>query len=273
MYRSGCILSFLVLTLAGLCGCSSKPSGAVSGKPTAAPDKIQGKAQVNLDETAATDTALNAGGPSVYLIDGLHHYRLFFKKPFEVEAGKEYVAEGVIAQKSIDEIGDPDQGKNGYPLQSSCERVVGMAWPTLAFDEKDLAVSSLRGRVKRYPARPVLLVTEIMPVATKENGADSTQSKKQTKEKELPEVSVPADKQRALLIDGPATLTAPLWEPTGGTARCRVFIVDGKVSELDTGAQLCETVPWGQFHYQPTVKGGHPVKVKTEVEVRFEARK
>lgn len=36
---------------------------------------------------------------------------------------------------------------------------------------------------------------------------------------------------------------------------------------------LCESVPWFQFRYKPTVKGGHPVKVETEVEVRFEARK
>ncbi len=89
----------------------------------------------------------------------------------------------------------------------------------------------------------------------------------------MPEVSVPADKQRALLIGGPPALTAPLFEPEGGTVRCKVSISEGKVSELDTGAQLCEAVPWSQFHYQPTLKGGKPVKVKTEVEVRFEPRK
>ena len=33
------------------------------------------------------------------------------------------IAEGVYAQKAIDEIGDPDQAKNGYPLQSNCERM------------------------------------------------------------------------------------------------------------------------------------------------------
>jgi hypothetical protein len=116
-------------------------------------------------------------------------------------------------------------------------------------------------------------VTQLSPVTPKDKSADSTASKKEDGEKDLPEISVPADKQRALLIDGPATLTAPLWEPAGGTVRCRVFITDGKISELDTGAQLCETVPWSQFRYQPTLKGGHPVKVKTEVEVHFDPRK
>ena len=71
-------------------------------------------------ETSALDAALNAGGPSVYLVDGLNRYRLFFNKPFQVEPGKEYVAEGIYAQKAIDAMGDPDQGKNGYPLESSC---------------------------------------------------------------------------------------------------------------------------------------------------------
>jgi len=47
----------------------------------------------------------------------------------------------------------------------------------------------------------------------------------------------------------------------------------GKISELDTGVQLCEAVPWSQFTYQPPVRGGHPVKVSTEVEVKFEPRK
>ena len=76
----------------------------------------------------------------------------------------------------------------------------------------------------------------------------------------------------ASVLCGPAPAFAG-WEPAGGTVRCRVFITDGKVSDLDTGAQLCETVPWSQFRYQPMLKGGHPVRVKTEVEVRFEPRK
>jgi hypothetical protein len=263
MYRDAYILYFLVLTLAGLSGCS-KSSDKGPAKAAAAPDKIQGKAQVNLDDNTATDAAMNAGGPSVYLIDGLHRYRLFFNKPFEIAAGKEYAAEGVLAQKVIDDIGDPDQGKNGYPLESSCQRVVNMAWPGLAMDVMDLHVSTLRGRVKRYPARPVFLVTQIAQVTSKD---------KPDEEKKIPEVAVPADKQRALLVEGPSSLTAPLWDPAGATIRCRVFISDGKVSELDTGSQLCETVPWSQYRYQPTLKSGHPVKVKTEVEVRFDPRK
>ena len=90
----------------------------------------------------------------------------------------------------------------------------------------------------------------------------------------IPEISVAADKQRARLIEGPTVQTAPLWEPTGGRVRCQVVInPEGKISELETGVQLCETVPWSQFRYQPPVQGGHPVKVRTEVEVRFEPRK
>jgi hypothetical protein len=265
------VFSFFVLTLVGLAGCSSETSSKASKQ--AAPDKIQGKAQLLLTESTAADAAMNAGGPSVYLVNGLNRYRLFFNKPFQVEAGHEYVVEGVHAQKAIDAIGDPDQGKNGYPLESSCDRVVRMAWPGLAFDVTDSHSTSLRAKVKRYPARPVFLVTEIQPVTTT---ADSTTQKKDTaaEEKEAPEVSVPADKQRALLVEGPSALTAPLWEPAGGKANCKVVIdEEGKIAELHSGAQLCETVPWSQFRYKPTVKGGHSVRVDTEVEVRFDPRK
>ncbi len=270
MTRNAYVLCLPVVTIAGLAGCSSEPSA----KPAAiAPDKIQGKALVVLNESIASETALNAGGPSVYLVDGLNRYRLFFNKAFEVQPDQEYVAEGFYAQKAIDAMGDPDQGKNGYPLESSCGRVVKMAWPGLPFDVTDSYSNSLRAKVKRYPARPVFLVTAIQPVTST---ADSAKQKKDTgaKGKEAPSVSVPADKQSALLVEGPTTLPAPLWEPAGGTARCKVVIdEDGKIAELDSGAQLCETVPWSKFRYQPTVKGGHPVKVNTEVEVRFDPRK
>ena len=268
MIRNRYVFCFLVFTVAALTGCSSEPSSKAS-KPNIAPDKIQGKALI-LEESTASDAAMNAGGPSVYLVDGLTRYRLFFNKAFPVEAGKEYLAEGVYAQKAIDSIGDPDQGKNGYPLESSCDRVVRMAWPGLAFDVTDGHVTNLRAKVKRYPARPIFLVTRIEPVAS---AADSAKQKKDA-EKEAQEISVPADKQRALLIDGPNVLTAPLWEPAGGPARCKVVIdEEGKIAELNTGAQLCETVPWSQFRYKPTVKGGHAVRVNTEVEVRFDPRK
>jgi hypothetical protein len=216
---------------------------------------------------------MNAGGPSVYLVDGLHRYRLFFNKAIEVEPGHEYSAEGVYAQKAIDAIGDPDQGKNGYPLQSSCDRVVRMAWPGLPFDVTDSYSNSLRDKVKRFPARPVLLVTKIEPVT---GAADAAKHKKDTGsgKKEAAEVSVPPDKQRALLVEGSTTLPAPLWEPAGGTAHCKVVIdEEGKVAELRSGAQLCEIVPWTQFRYKPTAKGGHPVRVNTEVELRFDPRK
>jgi hypothetical protein len=258
----------LVLALAGLGGCSSEPPAKQAETPR---DKIQGRAIVLPNETTPLDTSMNAGGPSLYLVDGLNRYRLFFNKQFDVQPEQEYVAEGVLAQKAIDAIGDPDQGKNGYPLQSSCDHVVRMAWPGLALDVTDSYASSLRAKVKRYPARPVFLVTQIQLAS-----ADSGKQKKEADagEKEAPKVSVPADKQRALLVDGPTALTAPLWEPEGGSVRCKVVIdEEGKIAELDSGSQLCEAVPWSQFRYKPTLKGGHPVRVNTEVEVRFDPRK
>jgi len=258
---------FVVLTLAGLGGCSSEPSA----KPAAAAlDKIQGKALILLNETSASDAALNAGGPSVYLVDGLSRYRLFFDKAFPVEGGQEYSAEGIYAQKAIDAMGDPDQGKNGYPLEASCDRVVRMAWPGLAFDATGSYSNSLRVKVKRFPARAIFLVTRIQAVT---GNGDAGKQKKDGEAGE-PKVAVPAEKQAALRVEGPTVLSAPLWEPAGGTAHCKVIIdEEGKIAQLDSGAQLCETVPWSQFRYQPTLKGGHAVKVSTEVEVRFDARK
>jgi hypothetical protein len=275
MNRNARMICFLVLTLAALGGCSSEPPAKDSKKAGTALDKIQGKAQVLVESSGAADAALNADGPSVYLWEGTHRYRLFLRTAVEVVHGNEYIAEGIDAQKAIDQIGDPDQGKNGYPLPSSCERVVRMAWSGLAFDAVDTDASVLRARVQRYPARSVFLVTRIRPVTSADSSTGSAEAKKDAaaEEKNIPEISVTADKQRALLIDGPAVQTAPLWEPTGGTVRCKVVIgPDGKISDLDTGAQLCEAVPWSQFRYQPPVQGGHPVKVSTEVEVRLDPR-
>jgi hypothetical protein len=270
------IFCFLVLTLAALAGCSSQPAKE-SKKAGTAPDRIQGKAQVMVEASGASDAALNAGGPSVYIREGDHRYRLFLRTAVEVVDRKEYVAEGVYAQKAIDDIGDPDQGKNGYPLQSSCERVVKMAWSNLlSFDAFDADTSLLCARVKRYPARPIFLVMRIRPATSADSSAASAEPKKDAaaEEKDVPEVSVAADKQRAFLIEGPTVQTAPLWEPAGGTVSCKVVIgPDGKISSLETGVQLCETVPWSQFRYQPPVQGGHPVTVRTEVEVRFDPRK
>jgi hypothetical protein len=275
MNRNAYFFSLLVLTLAGLGGCSSQPPAKESKKAATASDKIQGKAQV-LPASTPTDAALNAGGPSVYLWEGVRRHRLFFKTAVQVVHGKEYIAEGVNAQRVIDEIGDPDQGKNGYPLQASCERVVRTAWSGLGFYEADEHTSALRQIVSRYPARTVFLVTRLTPAPSKESGADSAETKKDAKagEKDTPEVSVAADVQRALLSEGSAVQTSPLWAPAGGTVRCKVLIdKDGKISELQTGIQLCEAVPWAQFRYKPPVQGGRPVNVKTEVEVRFEPRK
>src|SRR5580704_8486836 len=160
MTRTTHVFCFLMVVLAGLAGCSSKPEVKQAVAP---PDKIQGKAQVAVNETTELDNSLNAGGPSVYLVVGLNRYRLFLNKAFPIEAGHEYVAEGVYAQKAIDAIGDPDQGKNGYPLESSCGTVVRMAWPGLSFDVADGLSGSLHAKVKRFPARPVFLVTKIEP--------------------------------------------------------------------------------------------------------------
>jgi hypothetical protein len=263
MNRNTVSFWFLVLTLAGVGGCSSKPPADESKKASIAPDKIQGTALV-LEDAEAIEAALNGGGPSVYLVDGMQRYRLFFKKAVEVVAGKEYVAEGVYAQKAIEEIGDPDQGKNGYPLRASCDRVVNMAWSGMAFDVADGYALALSAKLKRFPARPIFLVTQLQSVPSKEAGAESA----------VPEVSVAADKQRAFLIEGAGVQTAPLWDPAAGTVRCKVVInPQGKVSELQTGIQLCEAVPWSKFRYQPPVQRGRPVKVKTEVEVHFEPRK
>jgi hypothetical protein len=274
MNRNPRIFCFLAFTLAALGGCSSGTPAKDSKKAAAALDRIQGKAKLIVDTTGATDAALNAGGPSVFIKEGDRRYRLFLRTAADVADGKEYVAEGVYAQKAIDEIGDPDQGKNGYPLQSSCERVVRMAWSDLSFDAFDADTSLLCAKVKRYPARALFLVTRIRPATPADTSAASTEPKKDAADEDAPEVTVPAEKQRAFLIEGPAVQPAPLWEPTGGTVHCKVSIgTDGKISELETGVQLCEAVPWSQFRYQPPVQGGHPVRVVTEVEVRFDPRK
>src|ERR1035441_9392728 len=139
---------------------------------------LQRATSQRLEESGTSDAALNAGGPSVYLWEGMHRYRLFLRTPVEVIHGSEYIAEGVLAQKAIDEIGDPDQGKNGYPLESSCRRVVTRAWSNLSFDAIDATVSLVRARVKRYPARPLLLVTRLQPVTSGESSAVSTEPKK-----------------------------------------------------------------------------------------------
>jgi hypothetical protein len=267
--RNAYILWFLIFALVALTACSGPPAGQEAKKAAVALQKIQGRAQINKDITAA-DAALNAGGPSVFIWEGVRRYRLFLKTPAEVEPGKYYIAEGIYAQQAIDEIGDPALGKNGYPLASSCDRVVRMAWPGMSFDAADSHSSALRAIVKRYPARGVFLVTKLTP--TEPTAADKKQ--KEEEEADIKEVTVPAAKQKALLISGPTVQTAPLWEPEGGTVSCKVIInKEGKISELETGVQLCVAVPWSEFRYQPPVQGGKPVHVKTEVEVRFEPRK
>jgi hypothetical protein len=275
MNRNVSIFCLLVLTLAALAGCSSKPPAAANKAATL--HRIQGRAQVLVDYAGgASDAALNAGSTSsVYIWEGLRRYRLFLRTAVEVVHGNEYVVEGVYAQKAIDEIGDPDQGKNGYPLQSSCERAIRMAWTGLPFDETDAKAGVLRATIKRHPARSVFLVSRIRPATFGESGASGEAKKTAAPPAaNVKEVNVPADKQSAFLLEGSAVQSAPLWEPAGGTVRCPVIInSEGKIAELVTGAQLCESVQWDLFRYQPPVQSGKPVKVRTEVEVRFEPRK
>lgn len=272
MNRNVCMFRYLVLAVAVLSGCSSDKS-AETKQAAPPPDKIVGKAQVGVESTGAQDAALNAGGPSVYVWEGTRRYRLFMKSSVEVTGGKQYVVEGYDAQKMIDALGDPDQGKNGYPLAASCEKVVRTAWPGLAFDVTDGHASVLRARIKRFPARPVFVVQKIR-LATDADLPAGAAKKDDKAEDDAKEVPVPADKQKAQLIEGPSTLPAPLWAPAGETVKCKLIIgVDGKISELETGLQLCEYVPWAKYSYKPTVQGGKPVKVSTEVEVKFEPLK
>lgn len=275
MKRSACTLILAAFTLAALVGCSSKPPASEAKKADIKLDKIQGKAQV-MDPDGSTDAALNPGQTSTYLWEGTNRYRLFMRTAADVVHGSEYVAEGINAQKAIEEIGDPDQGRNGYPLPSSCQRVIKMAWSNMAFDAAEAHAAALCGRIKRYPARTVFLVTSIRPATPEEISAVSEKAKKQetAKGKSAPEITVPAQKQSALLVEGSATQTAPLFQPAGGKVSCKVTIdTEGKISELGSGTQLCEAVQWSQFRYKPAMQGGKPVNVNTEVEITFEPRK
>jgi len=276
MNRKWGISFSLVLTLAAFCGCSSKPSANEAKKAARPLDKILGKAQVLIESGGSMDSALNAGGSSIYLWQGMHRYRLFLRTAADITHGNWYVAEGVYAQKAIDELGDPDQGANGYPLPASCAKVVTMAWGALAFDDADAQASVLRTRVNRYPARPVFLVTRVRPATDDEIAKDAGAARKvDTAEgKKVPQVEIPWEKEKASLTSGQLVLTAPLWDHKGGTAQCKVVIdTDGTISDLETGMQLCESVEWSEYHFQPLVQAGHPVKVATEVELRFDPRK
>ena len=262
-------IGLLSLTLAALSGCSSSPTADDAKKPAIPLQKIQGKVQLVQDASGAGDSSLNPGGPSVFFWEGKHRYRLFPRKSVTLTDGGEYIVEGVNAQKMIDEIGDPAQGKGGYPLLASCERVVKTAWSGMSFEDTDVKAGVLRARVGRYPARPIILVVKMDAVPqgdTKKEPADE--------EEDLPSVSVPADKQRAALTSGSLVLPAPLWEPAGGPTRCKVIISpEGKVAKLDTGAQLCELFNWDSLQFKPLIQGGKPVRVKSEVEITYEPRK
>ena len=62
-------------------------------------------------------------------------------------------------------------------------------------------------------------------------------------------------------MEGPTVQTAPLWDPNGGTVTCKVIIDEtGKISDLQSGAQLCEAVPWVSFVISPRSRAGTPSK-------------
>ena len=266
MNRKPCLTWSLVLAVAALGACSSEKPAKDAAQTGVVMHRVKGKLQAAPGSTGA-DTALNAGGKSIFIRSGLQQYRLFLKSAVEITPDMEYEAEGIYAQKAIDEIGDPDQGKQGYPLAASCKRVIRMAWGNnISMDVADGHASLLRTQINRRPARPIFLVTKLTPVA---DG-----SGKQEVEKDLPSVTVPAAKQSALRLEGATVQPAPLWAPEGGVVHCKVVIDEkGKIAGLDTGVQLCEAVPWGEFRYTPLVQGGKPVRAQTEVEVRFEPRK
>lgn len=275
MNRTVCISCLVVFTLLFFAGCSSKPPDTQAKQAEISLDKIQGTAQVT-DPDGSPDAALNPGKTSAYLWEGRDRYRLFLRTDADIVHGQEYVVEGINAQKAIEAIGDPDQGKNGYPLESSCERVVNAAWKSQPFDAVAAQAAALRGRIKRYPARTVFLVTRIRPMTEQESAALAEQKKKDAaaSNAKAPEITVSAEKQSALLTEGSPVQPAPLFEPAGGTVKCKVLIgADGKIAELDTGLQLCEAVQWSQFRYKPTMQGGRPARVNTEVEMKFEPRK
>lgn len=267
MNRKPCVPWLVVLAVAGLSGCGGDKKAATGKSAAPVLHQIKGKLEANPATTGA-DNALNAGGDSLFLRDGVKRYRLFLKTPVDAAPGGMYTAEGIDAQKAIEEIGDPDQGKKGYPLASSCQRVIRMAWGSQSIDLADGQASVLRAQVNRYPARTIFLVTKLSPVT------DDEKKPAAEDEKELPSISVPAAKQSALKTAGPASLPAPFWAPEGGVAKCKVIIGEkGTVTELETGVQLCEAVPWAEFRYPPPLQAGKPVRVKTEVEVKFEPRK
>ena len=272
MKRNAYVFSLLALALGLLGGCSSKPSADEAKKAAPALDKIQGKLQL-LPTEGATDAALNAGGMSAFLWVGPRRFRLFLRSRPELVGGDQYIAEGIWAQKLIDEIGDPANGANGYPLDDSCRKAVTTVWKNLAFDALDAQSGLVCSVIKRRPARPLFLVTKIEPV-TLDDAAKKANAARKKAEEDKKEVTVSADKQKALMLESPPVQTAPLFQPKGGSETCKVFIDDaGKVSELLSGRPLCEATDWSKYSWKPTLQAGKPVWVNSEVEVKFDPRK
>ncbi len=67
--------------------------------------------------------------------------------------------------------------------------------------------------------RPLFLVTKIRPATAEETAAIPEAAKPG------PEVALPPEKQRALLLEGATVQAAPLWEPNGGTLSCKVVLL------------------------------------------------
>jgi hypothetical protein len=114
---------------------------------------------------------------------------------------------------------------------------------------KSTRASVWRAGVKRYLARPVFLVVRMRPASQEESAASADRAAGAEENHEnAAEVSVEAEKQSASLIAGLTVLTAPLWEPGGGTVRCQVMIdTEGKIAELGTGMQLSKVSPGLSF--------------------------
>jgi hypothetical protein len=273
MKRNAYVFPLLALALGLLGGCSSKPSADEAKKAAPATDKIQGKLQL-LPAESATDKALNGGGDtSAFLWVGARRFRLFLTTRPELVHGDQYAVEGIWAQKLIDEIGDPANGANGYPLDDSCRKAVTTVWKNLAFDALDAQTGLVCSVIKRRPARPLFLVTKIAPAVLDEAAKKKAEADKKRETKPI-EITVTAEKQKALLLESPPVQTAPLFQAKGGSETCKVYIDDeGMVHELLSGRPLCEATDWSKYRYKPTLQGGKPVWVNSEVEVKFEPRK
>jgi hypothetical protein len=147
-------------------------------------------------------------------------------------------------------------------------------WKNLAFDALDAQSGLVCSVIKRRPARPLFLVTKIEPLALDDAAKQKAVADKKKAEADKKEITVPAAKQKALLLESAPVQTAPLFQPAGGKETCKVFIDDqGKVDQMLSGRPLCEAVDWSKYSWKPTLQAGKPVWVNSEVEIHFDPRK